>query len=275
MIDIHTHAELVADLQRHLAEAGHVAARPIIVSERPLGSVWLQGGYVPVPDVVAIKCSYTKPSVTIYEVKADKGDYAADVREDKWRRYWEHCNRFLFAVPAGLIGKDELPDGAGLITLSRKGNWSVVKAPRPHDGGLGEMELLSFLFAKHEEARLVRDLRDKIANQDNWHAKAYAIQMGEQIRREIGSVERRERDAADREARADALLGIISAELDIPTERLCNGYFGDRAVKARLRLGRDGKGLRLIHDMAEYMLGEETILPPSLRDAIGTDVADD
>lgn len=63
-------------------------------------------------DGLAITKSYTKPCITGYEIKVSRGDFLGD---PKWHLYLQYCNEFFFVVPKGLIRKEELPDGVGLI----------------------------------------------------------------------------------------------------------------------------------------------------------------
>ncbi len=100
----------------------------MIWTNQPLGSVmWGSHGIV---DVLAISKSYSHPSVRIYEIKRDRGDFLHDVNTGKYLKYMEHCNQLFFAAPAGLIKKDELPEGCGLITQGPNGWRSVKVAPR-------------------------------------------------------------------------------------------------------------------------------------------------
>ena len=66
-------------------------------------------------DAIAIKKSWTRPCVTIYEIKVSRQDFLAD---EKWTAYKQFCNRFAFVCPRGLINPDELSNGCGLITYN-------------------------------------------------------------------------------------------------------------------------------------------------------------
>jgi hypothetical protein len=76
-------------------------------------------------DAVAIKKSWTKPCVTIYEVKVDRQDF---LRDSKWPQYIEYCHRFYFACPKDLIKPEDIPDPrVGLIWVYENGNIRTVK----------------------------------------------------------------------------------------------------------------------------------------------------
>jgi hypothetical protein len=63
-------------------------------------------------DAVALKKSWSKPCITGYEIKVDRGDF---IRDEKWPYYLQYCNKFYFACPTGLIDPDELSKDIGLI----------------------------------------------------------------------------------------------------------------------------------------------------------------
>lgn len=111
----------------------------------PLGSVWLEKPQR--ADVVEIKPSYTRFCVSIYEVKISRGDFFSDIRSEKWKGYLDHCHRFYFAVPAGLVDKREVPEEAGLIVRGETG-WSALKAAPVRNNDIPHSTLLSLLFAK-------------------------------------------------------------------------------------------------------------------------------
>jgi len=89
----------------------------------PLGSVWLERPQR--ADVVEVKPSYTRFCVSIYEIKVSRADFHSDIRTEKWKGYLEHCHRFYFTLPSGLVKKREVPEGAGLIVRGETG-WSTL-----------------------------------------------------------------------------------------------------------------------------------------------------
>lgn len=66
-------------------------------------------------DALAVKKSWTKPCITIYEVKVSRQDFLAD---HKWASYLQFCNLFYFVCPKGIIEKEELSNGIGLMTYN-------------------------------------------------------------------------------------------------------------------------------------------------------------
>jgi len=167
-----THIEVIDSLLAHVDNSTQVAAPMAVFAATKVGSSFLARGRVPIPDVMAVKCSFTCPVVTIYEVKATRADFLSDIRTDKWRKYLPYCHKFYFATAADVCDRRELQDGVGLMRLSARGHWSTVRGaavrrpePDPTDGPL----LLALLFAQGMYKRAQRDLADRLAAIDRNH----------------------------------------------------------------------------------------------------------
>jgi len=113
--------------------------------EVPLGSVYLSYGSVGQADVITIKPSYNKFNLDIYECKVTRSDFLQDIKSGKYKRYLEHCNRLYFAAPSGIIKKEELPEGVGLIVRGDNG-WSTVKLAKKRNIEFNNEMLLSLVF---------------------------------------------------------------------------------------------------------------------------------
>lgn len=98
-------------------------ARDIAVAECPLEPYGALRA-----DLWVMRPSWTKPMVTIYEVKVSRQDF---LRDDKWRNYLPYCNAFWFAVAPGVVDPREIQEGVGLLELSKTGTMmrTLVK---PH-----------------------------------------------------------------------------------------------------------------------------------------------
>ena len=61
-----------------------------------------------------------------YEIKVSREDYLSD---KKWQKYLPYCSWFYFIAPEGIIKKEELPEGIGLIEIEikEKPDWSRPK----------------------------------------------------------------------------------------------------------------------------------------------------
>ena len=79
--------------------------------------LWPSGGYQP----------------TGFEVKISRSDFLRDVKNGHKRgRYLELCQFFYYVVPAGLVKASEVPDEAGLLTVSDLAGRASVLKPAPH-----------------------------------------------------------------------------------------------------------------------------------------------
>jgi len=120
-VNAHTwkHDDLAHDLAAHLRG----------ISDR---RVWVDMQLGPAastrPDVYTIPCSFTRFTPLAYECKVSVSDFRADVTKGKYTDYLAYASGVIFACPAGLLKRDDIPKGAGLMTRSDEG-WRVVKAP--------------------------------------------------------------------------------------------------------------------------------------------------
>lgn len=66
------------------------------------------------------------------EIKVSRSDFFADVKEPQKQGRWRQvAHRHAFAAPEGLLRKEEIPAGSGLITVGSEVKWAV-RAPYGH-----------------------------------------------------------------------------------------------------------------------------------------------
>jgi hypothetical protein len=70
-------------------------------------------------DLFVVKKSYAHPLNTCYEIKTSRQDFLGD---KKHLEYLHLCNAFYFVCPHGIIDKNEIPEAAGLMEVTRVGN---------------------------------------------------------------------------------------------------------------------------------------------------------
>jgi hypothetical protein len=145
------------DLAEHLRAAGWLTVTEVQVPGTGDGGM---DGRV---DVAAVKPHvYARKDLRAYEVKGVRSDFQRDVASQKWRRYLQVFHRVYFAVPAGLVRVEDVPDDAGLIVRGQKG-WSTMKAARGHvPPGLTSDAVLALLYRGYEEYGAYRDLRTRM-----------------------------------------------------------------------------------------------------------------
>jgi len=140
-----SHTDLIISLGEHLRGGGW-----IVFPEITLGSAWIQRN-AQRADILAMKPSYRKAQVTIFEVKVSRSDFLADVNAGKYRGYLEHCERLSFATPKGMIKKSEVPEGCGLVTHNDN-RWHTVKAARVREYEPDPTVLQSCIFSAADAA---------------------------------------------------------------------------------------------------------------------------
>jgi len=124
-----SHVELMQDLAQWLKiPCGGTSIPRFVTVHASLGSAWEKSG-VPQADVLSVRGSHTNFELCIYEVKVSRSDWTSEMRRGKWRQYLPFCNRLVFACPSGLVAKNDVPEGCGLMTRS-EGGWHGVVAGR-------------------------------------------------------------------------------------------------------------------------------------------------
>lgn len=206
-----------------------------------LGAWWdsTPSNPTPVPDVYAMKKSYANHQATAYELKVSRGDYLRDVNNGKYQRYLPHCTRLLFAVPAGLVKKDEVPAECGLIVRGPKG-WAVQKTAPARKWTPDTGVLLSLIFRGYEMEKKGRDLGDRERWQRNLTLSQAATEFGIHLARRI--------------AGAEALIDTAALLAHRIEEALGRDFGGDFP-----------RALFAAQSEAEQLLGRYRMAPEALR----------
>ncbi|HEX7906712.1 MAG TPA: hypothetical protein VF534_01285 [Paraburkholderia sp.] len=113
------HDDLAADLAAHLRGGSD----RLVWTDMQLGPAGS-----PRPDVYTVPCSFARFQPIAYEVKISVADFRRDVTAGKWTSYLRYSAGVVFCVPAGLIKKEDVPTGCGLMTRGEAG-WRSVKGP--------------------------------------------------------------------------------------------------------------------------------------------------
>lgn len=117
-----THADLCALAVKWL-QRPHSGGGPgclVAVSE-------VAGGWTgEIPDAIGFSLSHGEQGSTVVEVKVSRSDFLAD-RKKPHRQAGAGMGAWrYFMAPAGLIALDELPEGWGLIEISKRGQCKVL-----------------------------------------------------------------------------------------------------------------------------------------------------
>lgn len=113
------HDDLAKDLAGHLRGASD----RLVWTDMQLGPAGS-----PRPYVYTVPCSFARFQPVAYECKISIADFRRDVTSGKWASYLRFAAGVIFAAPAGLLKKEDIPAGCGLIVRGPDG-WRSLKGP--------------------------------------------------------------------------------------------------------------------------------------------------
>jgi hypothetical protein len=201
------HDELAHDLAQHL-----LTPKRLLWCDMQLGPAGS-----PRPDVYAIDKSFAHPRATSYEVKVSQSDFRADVTAGKWQSYLAFSSGVFFAAPAGLLSREDVPKGCGLMVRGDEG-WRTMRAPTLQPFRLTADACLKLLIDGREQevrpaarcertawgasekitrrwgaaaAKVIADLDAARRRAEHWEAEAEAH------RKQIGDAESKAREMAN------------------------------------------------------------------------------
>ncbi len=191
-----THNDLAKDLAAHLRGASD----RLVWTDMQLGPAGS-----PRPDVYTVPCSFARFQPVAYECKISVADFRRDVTAGKWTSYLRFAAGVIFAAPAGLLKKEDIPAGCGLIVRGPDG-WRSLKGPT-----LKNMENLP----RDAWIKLIIDGMARLADQNHEQLRAGLCNewtLEKKLRARLGDVV------------ADAVRDQLHAErrLKTATERLEN-----------------------------------------------------
>jgi len=112
-------SRLASDKIKKLLEVRH--NKDVFVTECKTGS---SGAGMQSLDAWAMKKSYSKPLIVGYEIKVSRGDFLNDT---KWQGYMPYCNELYFVTPYAMVQPNEIPEGVGLMWVSKNGSTVRTK----------------------------------------------------------------------------------------------------------------------------------------------------
>lgn len=210
------HAQLRKSLAAHLDSAGPPPWA--VVQELTLGPSWTAPRYARpgVADVFAVRVSWSNLETVIYEVKANRGDFLSDLRGEppKWRKYLPFCDRLLFAAPAGVIGKTELPAEVGIMEFNDASRtWRCRRRGRQHATNIPIEVYLSALFRIRDREHPTAERARRMAELSSYLSGG-GSSLGNKIRGRLRDLETAKRKA---EGRADRLESVLR-EVNLPVD---------------------------------------------------------
>lgn len=161
------------------------------------------------PDVYSMRKSYSNPMPVTYEIKVSVSDFRSDITSGKWQKYLNFSTAVVFAVPKGLVTKDDIPKGCGLITRGEKG-WVTVRKPTRQAVTLPEEVMLKLLIDGIERARRPRPSE---WNQYVAEKKIKAI-YGEDVAKAVSDISKVRREEQNIKSVVEQNLNIAHARAE-------------------------------------------------------------
>lgn len=209
-----THDALANDLAEHLA----ANRNRMIWTNLQLGPM-----HSPRPDVYVLERTYTKFTPTAYEAKVSRSDFLADVTTGKWQSYLEYAAAVVFAAPAGLITRDEVPPRAGLI-IRHANTWRMAKRPTP--AIIDNLPKDAWLKLLMDGVERTVDQRVQTAREraGTWYRTEAAVteRFGRDLAKRLASIYANEAEAERLEAFARSEVERTRDQLERDRERLRN-----------------------------------------------------
>lgn len=103
--------------------------------------------------------------IRIFEIKSNRSDFVGD---HKWHHYLQYCHTFSFVCPYGLIKKNDVANGVGILWIykwthkqqmawSKEVQWHYgqqwIKRPKRHEMELKTMVYVAFLMVERMISR--------------------------------------------------------------------------------------------------------------------------
>ncbi|MGE5629485.1 MAG: MmcB family DNA repair protein [Caulobacteraceae bacterium] len=237
--------ELQDDLAGYLRDCGFLTFTEILMPG-------CEGGRV---DIATVKPHmYATKDLRAYEVKLTKQCFLQDIRSNKWHKYLNVFHRVYFAVPEGVIKKDEVPKEAGLIVRNQNG-WHVVKAAKGHRPELLNADaVFALLYRGYEQDRVMRRLSERINAEENIPLREKALTIGHEIAHRL-----KQERITEIEEWANDIASLLSESLGIELKyddhgvlRLPSQYHLKKAIRG---IGEAAKEYRTVKLIGEYLYG--------------------
>lgn len=168
------------------------------------------------PDVYTLEKSFSSPNPITYEVKVSVSDFRSDVTSGKWKEYLNFSYGVVFAVPKGLITKNDIPNGCGLITYNGEGLWHTAKKPTLNPCEIPCHVLLKLMMCGEERRTQFKPIQPR--QFDKWkHMETLSKKFGKDIGEKINFIE----EYPDMKKELIAIKKELSSILDVEIDRWC------------------------------------------------------
>ncbi len=153
-------------------------------------------------DAWAMMRSWANPRSVGYEIKVSRSDFLQD---SKLESYMQYCHQFYIVAPSGIVSKEELPEGAGLMVPSKNATKLFTKVKATYRDIEWPLDLLRYIllarvhfvgydnegrFSARE--RTIEYWREWLKTKEINHAFGYRVSrtIRQEIDKQITAVER-------------------------------------------------------------------------------------
>jgi hypothetical protein len=141
--------------------------------------------------------SWAKPAIRAYEIKVNRSDFLND---KKWEEYLLYCNEFYFVCPRDLIYPQELPQGVGLMYVSKNCKRLTTKIKAVNRSVEIPEEIFRYILMAR--ANIVRDQMTNREYWENWlKQKEDDFDLGHRVSKKIRSEIKKKICSVDEENR--------------------------------------------------------------------------
>ncbi len=157
-------------------------------------------------DLLALKKSWSKPCIRIYEAKSNRQTFLND---QKWPKYMDYCNEFYWICPTGMIKKEEVDPRCGLVTINPESGAihtrkkAIYRSITPES----RADILMYLFMWRMDTKAIGMTREeqialiqKDMKEDKEIGAQYAAHISKTLNEAANKYRKREQDLTRREA---------------------------------------------------------------------------
>ena len=241
-----THDDLARDLAMHV-----LSTKRLVWCDMQLGPAGS-----PRPDVYALDKSFAHPRAITYECKVSVADFRADVTAGKWQSYLGFSSGVYFAAPAGLLKKEDVPNGCGLIVRGEEG-WRTLRAPTLQVFKMTQSVCLKLLIDGRDN-----EVRPTVKRERTTYGATAKIakRWGEETAKILADLEwaRSRRDHWEREAKEHReRIGDIDANIQKRVDSLTSHWLDELCRLLSMPRGEFGAIAQRCAELRKLALGDK------------------
>lgn len=200
--------------------------KDVCVPECKTGGTWTDR-HMQKMDLWVMSKSWSKPKVTVYEIKVSRGDFLQD---DKWQNYLKFGNEFYFVAPTGVIDKDELPGHVGLMVTSKNGTRLYIKRKAVFRDVQIPESVFRYLLMWRTQIDVDMEQQNRLQYWEKFlKNKQYTHELGYRVSRDLSKIIKEKIESVERE---NIRLKLENAGLSGARDFLLKNGISERMIQA-------------------------------------------